>query len=76
MTSPAYRHALRRLDTLLGVLRAAAPTAAIVVTTDHGFGCPNEFKHKCSPDGWVVSNLSVPSWVVTLTQLGQWLQTL
>jgi hypothetical protein len=73
-TSDAYRRALMQLDTLLGVLRTAAGGAAIVVTTDHGFGCPDDFHHPCAPNGWAVSNLDIPSWVATLTDLGRWLQ--
>jgi len=62
VNSTEYRKSIRDNDARLGMLLSALEAAGtdaqttIYVLSDHGFGCPTKYKHKCSPNTFVVSN--------------------
>ena len=62
VNSTEYRSSIKnndaRLGRLLSALEAAGTDAetTVYVLSDHGFGCPTKFRHKCSPNTFIVSN--------------------
>jgi Type I phosphodiesterase / nucleotide pyrophosphatase len=54
----SIKHNDANLGRLLSALQAAGANAqtTVYVLSDHGFGCPRKFVHKCSPDTFIVSD--------------------
>ena len=63
VNSSEYRRSIRANDVQLGRLLSAMETNSddntetiVYVLSDHGFGCPDPFKHDCSPNTFITSN--------------------
>lgn len=63
--STEYRRSIKNNDAHLGRLLSALEAAGtnadttVYVLSDHGFGCPTKFRHKCSPFTFIASNNAI-----------------